>query len=273
METNNEMNLPFTMFVVSDLHLEFCKKPIDKYVNMIPDADVLVLAGDIGMPNKKHFKRFLKLCDQSGKHTLILFVPGNHEYWSEYNDTEIEEICVHYDVIMLQNELVVFNDVVFIGSTLWTSLSPLPPQIELLQMNDFHRIPELNVSKWKQLHKTSITTIKKHLDDEFTQNKKCIIITHHAPSIHCIPKEYHNDPLNSCYYSNLQGLFEYKNLVAWIFGHTHKSLSKLVGLKKNTLLFGNSGRTPGSYDLKYRWNDKQDNIWNEKYIKDIKESE
>lgn len=65
----------------------------------------------------------------------------------------------------------------------------------------------------------------------------------------------------------------YKNLVAWIFGHTHKSLSKLVGLKKNTLLFGNSGRTPGSYDLKYRWNDKQDNIWNEKYIKDIKESE
>jgi hypothetical protein len=79
--------------------------------------------------------------------------------------------------------------------------------------------------------------------------------------------------LNCCYYSNLQGLFECQNLVVWIFGHTHKSLSKQVGFKKNTMLFGNSGQSPGSYNFKYKWHNKQDNIWNERYIKDIIEYE
>ena len=32
------------------------------------------------------------------------------------------------------------------ATTTATEDAPLPPQIELLQMNDYHRIPELNVS-------------------------------------------------------------------------------------------------------------------------------
>lgn len=273
---SKEMNLPFTMFVVSDLHLEFVNKSVDKYAKMIPEAEVLILAGDIGLPNKKnkgHFSRFLQMCNESGKHNLILFVPGNHEYWSELNDREMDEICEAHDIIMLQNEMIVYEGVTFIGSTLWTNLTPMPAQMDLMMMNDFHKIPGLDTTKWKQLHKTAINSIIHYLDDPYNQNRKCIVITHHAPSYLSIPNAYRGDVLNACYYTHLHGLFEKPNLVAWIFGHTHKTLCKHVGSKEDMLLFGNSGRSPGEYDLKRGWNNCQDDVWNKKYVKDIEEYE
>jgi len=266
-----EMDLPFTMFVVSDLHLEFSTKPMEKFVKHMPDADVLILAGDIGMPNKPHFSKFLEICNESGKHELIIFVPGNHEYWSGKTDSEIEDICVVNDVIMLQNEMLLYKDVVFIGTTLWTNLTPLPAQRDLMNMNDFHRIPGMNVEKWKQLHNTAICTIKHYLDVPDNKKRKCIVITHHAPDYDCLPDTYHGDALNSCYYTNLQGLFNKPNLVTWIFGHTHKTMCKLVGHKKDTLLFGNSGRTPGEYGLKLGWYNEQNDIWNAELVTDITE--
>jgi len=41
------MNLPFTLFVVSNIHLEFCQKSIEKYAKKILETDVLILTGDI----------------------------------------------------------------------------------------------------------------------------------------------------------------------------------------------------------------------------------
>lgn len=270
------MDLPFSMFVISDLHLEFCNKSIDKYAKMIPEADVLILAGDIGLPykkNKGHFSRFLQLCNESGKHDLILFIPGNHEYWSELNDEEIDEICAEHDVIMLQNEMIVYENVTFIGSTMWTSISSMPTQQDLSMMNDFHKIPGLNIQKWQELHNNAVKAIKHYINDSYNQNRKCIVITHHAPSYESIPYIYREDALTSCYYTNLETLFNRPNLVAWIFGHTHKTLCKHVGSNKYTLLFGNSGRSPGQYTLKIGWNDDQGDVWNTQYINEIDEYE
>jgi len=264
------MNLPFTLFVLSDLHLEFCQVTIDKYIKRIPETDVLILAGDIGMPNKKHFSRFLKICSE--RHDLVIFVVGNHEYWSEMSDVEINELCTQYGVIMLQNELIEYEGVVFIGSTLWTQLKYLETNeeiknVHLMNMNDFDRIPWMNNEVWKQKHKTAINFIEKSLNDyekcPNSKHKPCIVITHHTPSHECLPKEYDGDPLNGCYATNLDYLFDRPNLKAWIFGHTHKSMCKKVGKNKDMILFGNSGRMPSTYEFYPNWCKSQDNIWNQ----------
>jgi len=249
------MDLPFTLFVVSDLHLEFCKNSIDKYCKLMPKKDVLILAGDIGLPNKKHFSRFLSLCSQ--KYRTIIFVPGNHEYYSEYEDEEIEEICIKNGVIMLQNEILIYEDVVFIGTTLWTNLQD-KNQNELSLMNDFHYIPWLNTKVWNEKHKTAINFIQKMLNEY--HDKDCIVITHHAPSIKCISEEYKNDILNICFFTDLEYLFENENLKCWIFGHTHKTLCSYFE-SNDTLLFGNSGRNNSSYKFKNKWFYDQDYIW------------
>ena len=248
------MDLPFTLFVVSDLHLEFCKKPIEKYAKRIPETDVLILAGDIGSPNAKHFSKFLEIC--SKKHDLVIFVPGNHEYWVGMSDDEMEELCIKYNVIMLQNEILVYEGITFVGTTLWTSLKdPITnKQIddnELLMMNDFHYIDWMDKEVWKQKHKTAITFLK--------ENENCIVITHHTPSQKCLPSEYDGDLLNGCYVTNLDHLFEYPSLKAWIFGHTHKSMCEKIN---GTILFGNSGRQPSTYNYYADWFKDQSNIWN-----------
>jgi predicted phosphohydrolase len=258
------MSLPFTMFVLSDLHLEFCKTSIDKYVNRIPETDVLVLAGDIGMPNKQHFSRFLQLCSE--RHDMVIFVPGNHEYWSEKTDKQMDELCDKCGVIMLQNEMLSYLGIIFIGSTLWTNLLtvntemsvPIPTN-DLNNMNDFVYIPGLNRQTWKQKHNLALDFITTTLNEY--KKSKCIVITHHGPSIECIPPEYNGDILNGCYVSHLDYIFNKPQLHTWIFGHTHKSMCKKVGIKKNTLLFANSGRSPGAYKFKL-WFKEQDNIWN-----------
>ena len=249
------MNLPFSMFVLSDLHLEFCNKPIDKYVKRMPKKDILILAGDIGLPNKKHFSRFLFL--SSKKYEIVIFVPGNHEYYSEYDDDKIEEICVKYGVIFLQNDFIIHEDVVFIGSTLWTELNGISIS-ELNNMNDFHRIPWMNKNIWNQKHKTALNFITKTLDEY--SDKRCIVITHHTPSFHCIPNQFKYDNLNICYFTDLEYLFKKKNLKCWISGHTHKKLCKYYE-DNDTILFSNPGREPNTYNLTF-WHYCQDEIWN-----------
>jgi len=90
------------------------------------------------------------------KHDLVIFILGNHEYWVGMSDDEMEELCV----IMLQNEILVYEGVTFVGTTLWTSLKdPITnKQIddnELLMMNDFHYIDWMDNEVWKQKHKTA----------------------------------------------------------------------------------------------------------------------
>lgn len=253
------MNLPFTMFVVSDLHLEFCRVSMEKYVKLMPKKDLLILAGDIGLPNKKHFSKFLELV--SKKYNTVIFIPGNHEYYSEFNDEKIEEICLKFGIIMLQNDFFYYENVAFIGSTLWTNLKNQENndliEKDLIKMNDFHKIPWMNINKWKDLHNTSIIFIEKTLR-ELPKDKIAIVITHHAPSYLFIPDLYKGENLNGCFASSLEYLFKYDNLKTWIAGHTHKSMSIC---ENNTLLYSNPGRKP-NYDFYIDWFYQQDDTWN-----------
>ncbi len=121
--------------LLSDLHLEanpgFVPVPA-------PDADVLVLAGDIGSYQANSalmaagdtdfgLKRFSPL---HGWPTPVLFVPGNHEYdGMDFDEAHarLQNTCTRLGITWLEREVVTLGGVRFVGTTLWTDFDALGP--------------------------------------------------------------------------------------------------------------------------------------------------
>ncbi|HLA31599.1 MAG TPA: metallophosphoesterase [Pseudomonas sp.] len=126
--------------LLSDLHLEahphWTAQPA-------PDADVLVLAGDVGS-----YQNGSQLQDTdfglgqfsplNGWPTPVIFVPGNHEYDTMDFDAahaRLRDCCDRLDLIWLEREVLTspWTDrqgraVRFVGTTLWTDFDALGPQ-------------------------------------------------------------------------------------------------------------------------------------------------
>lgn len=121
--------------LLSDLHLEanptFVPVPA-------PDADVLVLAGDIGSYQTHSaltaagdtdfgLKRF---SPRHGWPTPVLFVPGNHEYDGMDFDqahARLQDSCDRLGITWLEREVVTLGSVRFVGTTLWADFDALGP--------------------------------------------------------------------------------------------------------------------------------------------------
>lgn len=75
--------------IASDLHIEFygtaTSEELDKLV--IPNAPVLVLLGDIGIPTHASYRNFLLM--QAERFQAVLILSGNHEY---YNVQDPEDV-------------------------------------------------------------------------------------------------------------------------------------------------------------------------------------
>ena len=121
--------------LMSDLHLE--SNP-DFQPQPASDADVLVLAGDIGSYQGGSqlgarsdadfgLARFSPL---RGWPTPVLFIPGNHEYDGldfDIAHARLRATCERLGLIWLEREAVVLAGVRFVGTTLWSDFDALGP--------------------------------------------------------------------------------------------------------------------------------------------------
>ena len=118
--------------LLSDLHLEAHPHWVAKSAK---DADLLVLAGDIGsyQPGSLLTDTDFGLgqfSPRNGWPTPVLFVPGNHEYDGMDFDAahlRLRETCDRLGLIWLERESVVLSGVRFVGTTLWTDFDALAP--------------------------------------------------------------------------------------------------------------------------------------------------
>lgn len=205
--------------VCSDVHLENNDiKESDFTKILVPVASILVLAGDIGEPFSSLFENFVDYC--SNHFENVLFVAGNHEYYGhsiEEVDNKIKMFSEKYEnFYYLNNEIFEYEDICFIGTTLWTDLNGMKNDDLLSVMRDFREIKDFTPESEKNKFKQNIELIEKHL-----REKKCIVITHHAPSYECIDIKFKDDKFRSCFASDLEHLFTNKNMVGWIYGHLH----------------------------------------------------
>lgn len=221
------------LHILSDLHNEF-----SKYQLQVLDADLIILAGDIGVGTKgiEFAMRLLEITKSK-----ILYVAGNHEFYGGNIDVvrqQLLKLCtpeqafeVEQRLFFLDNDQVVIDGVRFLGTTLWTDfrLFGEEKRDKCLQagrwLNDFRIIRVGNGDTFQPLdsvvfHEQALEWLTKKLDQG--HEGPTIVITHHLPSAESVATRYKDDLLSACFSSNLDHLFGKMDL--WIHGHTHDSL-------------------------------------------------
>jgi predicted phosphohydrolase len=190
-----------TIQYASDLHLEFPENEFHIKNNPLkPGADILLLAGDIGL--LKELPRYDWFFDYvSENFGTTYWIAGNHEYYhydlANKRGTFYEAIRDY--VFLINDYAVTTNNARLIFATLWTSIKPNHQIAIERRMNDFHLICKsghrLTSEDLQQEHDVSLAFIKKELSED-TPGLKKIVVTHHVPTFVNYPPEYFGDVLN-----------------------------------------------------------------------------
>ena len=213
--------------LLSDLHLEFAPFTLDQ-----SNIDVLVLAGDINVGS-----RAIKWLEEQSAKVPVVYILGNHEYYSERYPCLINKIKALTATIdnlhILENDSVLIDGVAFHGCTLWTDFALLgDPRIAgsscQQKMNDFKKIrKEPSYAKMRSIdiaaiHQRSKAWLIQSLSNSVANTN--IVITHHAPSIRSISEIYRDDIICSAYASNLESLIKEHRPNLWLHRHDANSL-------------------------------------------------
>jgi len=252
--------------LVSDLHLEFSD------INIVNDQDydVLILGGDICIAQDLHdhpepantadqlaiangtglgrrqmtaqrFRDFFKRCSFQFPH--VIYIMGNHEFYNGKFYAAINymrEECAKYpNVYMLEQDMKIIDDVVFVGGTLWTNMNrrdPLTMHAIEGMMNDFRiiRNDARNYACMSALdvairHDKTLAYIE-HIVHEH-RNKKCVVVGHHSPSFQSAHPMYaHETLMNGGYHSDLsEFIMDHPQIKLWTHGHTHHPFDYVIG--------------------------------------------
>lgn len=241
--------------VLSDIHLEFGKWPKSVDINAI-DADVTVLAGDIGV-GLEGIQWALSF-DRP-----VVYVMGNHEFYGQrpMNDLwrKAREKVTDTHVHLLENDTLLLDDpqrpgetVRFLGATLWTDFAILGPgeQEDSMEsaartMSDYstiyvsrrgraivdhgmstgHEGDRLTPRKTLSWHHESRDFLEQELRrlpdnlDFLHSWNKTVVVTHHAPSAKSLLYQQVGGRLDAAYASDLEHIVAQADL--WIHGHVH----------------------------------------------------
>lgn len=226
-------------WIISDLHLEFGKP----FSGPTPsDADVLICAGDLltrGLVPSIEW-----LAANISPSIPAVFVAGNHEYYGASVQESIKAARSLRDryphIHFLENEAVDIGGVRFIGGTLWTDFRVLgrDPQLAMVAaevgMNDYRKIKftKRPYRKFKPIHgyrmhqesRAFISSAAAEAGD-----RKTVVVTHHAPSLRSIAREFRSDPLCPCYASDMEKLIAETGPTLWVHGHVHRRIDYRIG--------------------------------------------
>ena len=202
--------------LISDLHIE---GGYPKWPDV--DADVCVLAGDIGIAAKPNlYKTYLQGIKNHFRYVILVL--GNHEFYhSTYQDTLdtmkalADECHVHLMDVEYGTDNLELDGVKFWGSTLWTDLNDndwFARQKVKSSMNDFMVIKDFHVQKYLDLHLKTVDRINWDAD---------VIITHHMP----ILRKHSRFEIDNVTYgfncTKLEQQIRDSKVKHWLYGHTH----------------------------------------------------
>ena len=170
------------MELSSDLHLgegTSFTRVVDAMTAQPTEAPILALLGDL-CPVGERTKRFLERVAPCYEH--ILYVPGNHEYYSKtatVTDTEnlLRSICDRLaNVTLLQAATVRLHGTTYAGATLWSHV-PLRDRPGLSRMKRFKRIRGFSIEERQRIHNAH----RDFLLNCMRRGGTDVVLTHYPP--------------------------------------------------------------------------------------------
>ena len=221
------------ILLLSDLHLS-----LHPLAPPQTDADVVVLAGDLGRPAAA-----IAWARQFDRPTL--FVAGNHEFYGSDLSTTMAQLRAAARgtrVQVLERDEWHLGGVRFLGCTLWSDhrLHAAPDERErglalaLASMRDFSRIAlapgldeRLSPAAAQRLCDESVAW----LDRRFTQahDGPTVVVTHFAPARGSIHARFAGSLVNACFVTDLESQIRRWQPRLWLHGHTHDSFDYRIG--------------------------------------------
>lgn len=213
--------------IASDLHIEYNNdEKVDPLTLISPNADILILAGDIGSLYKiEQLTHFIENITIYFKHTF--FVPGNNEYYSQANYNFLSYKDLRKRLYELDSNIENFNvldcacaqidDICIAGATLWSNINVSLPKYIV-------RIPDMTTNMYTELFNYHTKYIENCIEYCKENNLKLICVTHHPPTEKTITKP-RREKFKSLYYSDLDDLLQKDKVNTWICGHIHDNFN------------------------------------------------
>lgn len=225
--------------IVSDLHIEYNNDDVvDPLEYITPDAEVLILAGDIGSLYKMdQLRDFISKVTKMFKYTV--YVLGNHEF---YKPPKAQWMGLTHDCLLkramslegdnqrlsvLHKRSVRFGDVCVIGATLWSKLECDLPRFIV-------QIDGMTTEKYNSLHLEDKSYIESMIEYCDREKLRKIVVTHHPPSYSVTRNSKKRARFISLYASHMDEVLD--RVDAWVCGHVHVNFdmttasgSRLVG--------------------------------------------
>lgn len=219
------------VLVLSDLHLEF--GPLD---SAFPDADVVILAGDINLG-----LRGLEWARAQFRDRPVIYVAGNHEYYGHAVPKLTDQLAARgreLGIHVLEQGQIEIGGILFFGATLWTDFALYGSEAEGMaiaqaSMTDYRKIrvsPQFRKVHPRDLasrHAMSRRWLGQLADGGDLRGS--VIVTHHAPSIRSIAPARQAEAANVAYASHLDELVARSGARLWVHGHTHHCVDYTIG--------------------------------------------
>lgn len=247
----------------SDLHLEMNTNKEYLLQNpIIPQGEVLILAGDI--TNSKYYdsprpieKDFFKRLSKQFERVFI--ITGNHEFYRSWDVSVLEQPLlreIEANVFLLNNQEIVYKDVAFFFTTLWSEIDQLDEAFVKKHMPDFGLITYHNTSllvkHYNQLHKQALAFLASSMSKSNVHKK--VVVSHHLPSIQCVHPDHIGSRLGSAFATDLDDFILKHQPDYWVYGHSHRNMpDNQIG--KTKLICNQLGYVP--YQEHHDWNNSK----------------
>lgn len=240
---------PMRIRLWSDLHLEMSgNRDVSDRLPDEVDADLVLLAGDIAQGVEG-----VRWAAKKFRDTPVAYVLGNHEFYGHDLDeaqASARKAAVGTNVRVLEKDVWDFTSGLrILGVTLWTNYALWgshavgEAMLKGLALSDFRHVTlagrRFVPTDALRLHGEAIGWLGIELARSAREGVRTIVLTHHAPDVHCIGPEYAaaRDDLSPSFASDHSELLQSTAAPAiWCSGHTHTNYRGKIG---RTMLLSN----------------------------------
>lgn len=212
--------------ILSDLHLEFYRRPEKAQIRDDVDCDVVVLAGDIHTSTTgiawagRTFKR------------PTIYVMGNHEYYGKDAPILLHKaraLAAERGIHLLERNEVEVLGQRFLGCTLWTGFDSgvlgwrHVSKVAQSTMADFSQITNAGHDVTPALMADWYRRDAEWLEQALKPRDPAVVITHFVPTWKALNPNFEaSDEMTAYFHTNMERLMG-DAVPLWIYGHNHWS--------------------------------------------------